>query len=186
MVVVYDACVLYPAALRDLLIRIGHAGLVNARWTDTILDECFRAIHRERPEVPDAALARTRRLMCGAVRDCLVDGYEDLVEGLTLPDPNDRHVFAAAIRAGAQTIVTRNLKDFPADRLAPFGVQAQDPDEFVLGLIGQQGSAVLRIIVEQAADLRSPPQTVEDVLRTLEANGLTRSVAEISAQLAGG
>ena len=74
--------------------------------------------------------------MCAAVRDCLVTGYQALADSLKLPDPNDRHVLAAAIRAGAQSIVTRNLKDFPADRLAVFGVQAQDPDEFVLGLLG--------------------------------------------------
>ena len=185
IVVVYDACVLYPAALRDLLIRIGQAGLVGARWTDTILDECFRAIHRERPEVPETALARTRRLMCAAVRDGLVTDYEALADRLKLPDPTDRHVLAAAIRAGAQSIVTRNLKDFPADRLAVFGVQAQDPDEFVLGLLGSQASAVVRIIIEQAVDLRNPPRTVEDVLETLEANGLTRSVAEINALLRG-
>ena len=123
--------------------------------------------------------------MCAAVRDCLVTDYEALVDGLKLPDPNDRHVLAAAIRAGAQSIVTRNLKDFPADRLAVFGVQAQDPDEFVLGLLGSQASAVVRIIIEQAAELRNPPRTVEDVLETLEAHGLTRSVAEIGALLLG-
>ncbi len=184
-VVVYDACVLYPAPLRDLLVRVGKAGLVQARWSHAILDECFHAIHRERPEIPEAALARTRRLMCAAVRDCLVEGFEALVEGLTLPDPNDRHVLAAAIRAGAQTIVTRNLKDFPGDRLAPLGIRAQDPDDFVLGLLNLQGAAVLRVVTEQAADLRNPPRTVEDVLLTLEANGLTRSVAELSALLDG-
>jgi hypothetical protein len=94
-------------------------------------------------------------------------------------------VLAAAIRAGAQTIVTRNLKDFPADRLAPFGTQAQDPDDFVLGLLNLQGAAVLRVVTEQAADLRNPPRTVEDVLLTLEANGLTRSVAELWALVDG-
>lgn len=184
-VVIYDACVLYPAPLRDLLIRIGQTGLVGARWTDTILDECFGAIHRERPEVPPAALLRTRRLMCAAVRDCLVNDYEGLVDGLQLPDPSDRHVLAAAIRAGAQIIVTRNLKDFPLDRLAAFGVEALDPDEFVLGLIASHASAITRIIVEQAADLKNPPRTAEELLFTLEANGLNRSVAELSALLAG-
>lgn len=183
--VIYDACVLFPAALRDLLIRIGHGGLVRARWTDTILDECFGAIRRGRPEVPVEALRRTRRLMCEGVRDCMVTGFEGLVDGLELPDPKDRHVLAAAIRAGAEIIVTRNLKDFPAARLAPFDVQAQDPDEFVLGLLATHAWAVPRIIVEQAADLKNPPRTAEELLSTLEANGLTRSVAELSALLAG-
>jgi hypothetical protein len=66
-----------------------------------------------------------------AVPDCLVTGYEPLIEGLTLPDPNDRHILAAAIRCGAQIIVTLNLKDFPADVLDPYGVEAMHPDEFL-------------------------------------------------------
>lgn len=146
LVVLYDACVLYPAPLRDLLIRVGKAGLVQARWSHTILDECFHAIRRERPDVPEASLIRTRRLMCAAVRDCLVEGFEPLVEGLSLPDPNDRHVLAAAICAGAHIIVTRNLKDFPQDRLSSLGIRAQDPDHFVLGLLNRQGPALLRIV----------------------------------------
>ncbi len=60
-VVVYDACVLYPAAVRDLLIRIANTGVVRARWSDSILDECFRSIQRQQPHIPDDALARTRR-----------------------------------------------------------------------------------------------------------------------------
>jgi hypothetical protein len=72
-VVIYDACVLHPAPLRDLLIRLAQAGLVRARWTHTILDECFRSILRRRPEL-EVPLRRTRELMIAAVRDCLVRG----------------------------------------------------------------------------------------------------------------
>lgn len=185
-VVFYDACVLYPAALRDLLVRVGHAGLVQARWSGAVLDECFNAIRRERPEVSAAALQRTRRLMCAAVRDCLVEEFEGLIEELSLPDPGDRHVLAAAIRGGAQTIVTWNLKDFPSESLSPFGILTQGPDEFILHLVGLRGGAVLRVVTEQAADLKNPPRTVEDVLATLEQNGLVRSVAALDALLRGG
>ncbi|MBL8911471.1 MAG: hypothetical protein JNM17_12325 [Archangium sp.] len=75
-VVVYDACVLFPAPLRDLLIRLGVSGLVQAKWTDTILDECFRNLKKVRPELKDESLARTRNLMNAAVRDCLITGFE--------------------------------------------------------------------------------------------------------------
>lgn len=109
-IVVYDANVLYPNALRDLLIRISQAGLVQARWTNEILDEMLRALARNRADIPPDKLDRLRQLMNGAVRDCLVCGYESLVAGLKLPDPADRHVLAAAIKAGAQVIVTANLK----------------------------------------------------------------------------
>lgn len=105
-VVLYDACVLYPAPLRDLLIRLANTGIVRARWSEAILDECFRNIQEQRPELKPEALQRTRELMKKAVVDCMVTGFESLIDGLTLPDPDDRHVLAAAIRVGAQAIVT--------------------------------------------------------------------------------
>jgi hypothetical protein len=76
-VVVYDACVLYPAPLRDLLVRVARTGLVRARWSDAILDECFRSILENRPELNPRALERTRMLMKLAVPDCIVGGYEE-------------------------------------------------------------------------------------------------------------
>lgn len=126
-VVIYDACVLYPARLRDLLIRIARTGIVRARWTGEILDECFRSILESRPDLDEAALKRTRELMMKAVPDCMVTGYQDLIEGLTLPDEDDRHVVAAAIRTSAQAIVTLNLDDFPSDVLGSLGIEAQTP-----------------------------------------------------------
>jgi predicted nucleic acid-binding protein len=117
--VVYDANVLYPNTLRDLLIRIAQSGTVQAKWTNAILDEMTAALRRNRPDIPAEKIQRLRELMNKAVRDCLVSGYEPLVEGLKLPDPDDRNVLAAAIKAGAQVIVTRNLKDFPLPAWSP-------------------------------------------------------------------
>ena len=97
-IVVYDACVLHPATLRDLLIRIAEAGIVRARWSDQILDECFDSIAERRPNVDREALRRTRELMTEAVRDCMVTGFEPLISSISLPDPDDRHVVAAAVR----------------------------------------------------------------------------------------
>ncbi len=97
-VVIYDACVLYPAPLRDLLIRLAAKGLVRARWTDQILDECFRNILVNRPDLGEASLQRTRDLMNRALPDVLVTGFEKLIAGLDLPDADDRHVLAAGIR----------------------------------------------------------------------------------------
>lgn len=120
-VVLYDACVLYPAPLRDLLLRLSAKGLVQARWSDQILDEAFRSILGNRPELRASHLQRTRDLMNKAIPGALVTGYEGLVAGLALPDQDDCHVLAAAIRAGAQVIVTANLSDFPADKITPYG-----------------------------------------------------------------
>lgn len=98
-VVLYDACVLHPAPVRDLLIRLGRTGLVRARWSEPILDECFRSILERRPDLRPEALARSRELMTQAIPDCMVTGFEQLIGGLALPDANDRHVLAAAIKA---------------------------------------------------------------------------------------
>lgn len=118
-VAIYDANVLYPSTLRDVLIRIAQGGLVQAKWTDQILDETFRNILKNHQDIPPEKLDRVRALMNAAIRDCLVRGHEPLIDAVKLPDPDDRHVLAAAIRAKAQVVVTFNLKDFPTDALAP-------------------------------------------------------------------
>lgn len=178
-VVIYDACVLYPAPLRDLLVRLANTGIVRARWSKQILDECFRNILKSRPELNEESLARTRELMNQAVPDCLVTGFDALVDGIDLPDRDDRHVLAAAIRAGAQTIVTFNLKDFPEDKLAPYNVEAKHPDEFVLDAIDLAPGAVATVVSNQAAALKNPRRTVADLLDTLRDQGLVRSVAKL-------
>jgi hypothetical protein len=96
----YDACVLYPAPLRDLLLQLALTDLFRAKWTEAIHDEWTRNLLANRPELKPELLARTRELMNAHVRDCLVEDYEPLVAGLTLPDPDDRHVLAAAILSG--------------------------------------------------------------------------------------
>ena len=178
-IVLYDACVLHPAPLRDLLIRIAHTGVAHARWSEQILDECFRGILARRPDLKPEALARTRELMNDAVSDCLVEGFENLIDGLSLPDLDDRHVLAAAIRAGAQVIVTTNLQDFPANALAPYHLEAKHPDDFVVETIDRAPALVAQILTEQAAALKNPPQTVLDLLRTLHDLGLVRTVAKL-------
>lgn len=178
-VVLYDACVLYPAPIRDLLLRIANTGIVRARWSEQILDECFRSIGDQRPDVNPLALARTRRLMNEAVPDCLVNGYEHLVEGLDLPDENDRHVLAAAIRAGAQAIVTFNLRDFPDHVLARYDIEAKHPDEFVMDSIDLAPGAVVRCVTEQASALRRPPVPLHELLDTLRRLGLVQSIARL-------
>src|SRR5436305_1222930 len=125
--VIYDANVLYPAPLRDLLMCLALTDLFRARWTDDIHDEWIRNVLEARPDLKREQLERTRELMNANVRDCLVEGYQGLIPALTLPDPDDRHVLAAAIRANASVIVTFNLRDFPPDLLAPYGVETQHP-----------------------------------------------------------
>ncbi|MEO7996527.1 MAG: PIN domain-containing protein [Gemmatimonadaceae bacterium] len=178
-VVIYDACVLYPAPLRDLLLRIALAGVVRAKWSDEILDECFRNVAANRPDLSVDALARTRHLMCEAVPDCLVTNFSGLADHVALPDLNDRHVLAAAIRSNAQVIVTFNLKDFPQSVLAPFGIEAKHPDDFVLDTIGLAPGAIATVVSQQAAALKSPPVSRAEMLDRLRACGLEQSVAQL-------
>ncbi|GAA4589430.1 hypothetical protein GCM10023194_43640 [Planotetraspora phitsanulokensis] len=180
-VVVYDANVLYGNTLRDLLIRMAMTGRLQAKWTNRILDEMQRNLAANRPDIPEEKLGKLRILMNSAVRDCLVEGYEPLVEGLKLPDADDRHVLAAAIKARAQIIVTSNLRDFPPEHLASWDIEARSPDDFVLDQIDLDGRVVWAC-VQQIADSRiSPPEIVDDVLDALEKVGLVESVAALRA-----
>lgn len=178
-VVVYDACVLHPAPLRDFLIRIARTGIVRVKWTEQILDECFQSILQRRPDLSPEKLQQTRTLMNAAIPDVLVSDYQSLIAGVELPDPNDRHVVAAAIRAGAQTIVTANMKDFPIDRLRPFGLEAVAPDDFVLNCLDLAPESLVSAVKAQAAALKAPTRTLAEVLQQLKLCGLEQSVAEL-------
>ena len=176
---VYDANILYSAPLRDLFVRLGLAGLVRARWTDVIHDEWVRNVVQNQPTVTREKADRVRELMNLNVRDCLVTGYEYLIDSVTLPDPDDRHVLAAAVHAGAETIITFNLKDFPANSLVPFGIVAVHPDEFVVALFDIAPGAVCSAVKRQREGLKNPPKTAEELLVTLENQGLFQTVTRL-------
>lgn len=166
-VALYDANVLYPFTLRDVLIRLGIAGVVRPRWTAQILDEVFRNLSRNRPELDPIRLTRTRLLMNEAVRDVTVQDYAHLMDGLELPDPDDRHVLAAAIKGEARVIVTKNLQDFPIEALEPWGLVALHPDDFLLTVQGSHPSALNRVVSDIAGSWRAPRADAEAVLDRL-------------------
>ena len=175
----YDACVLYPAPLRDLLVHVAIASPFQARWTLQLQNEWIDSLLENRPELKRERLERTRSLMNQSVRDCLVTGYEDLIPALTLPDPDDRHVLAAAIAARADVIVTFNLSDFPISVLQAYGVEAQHPDDFIRRLLDVAPETVLLAVRRQRESLTNPPKTAEELLDTLEKQGLSSTVAHL-------
>lgn len=177
--VIYDACVLYPAPLRDLLLRLAMVDLFRDRWTDTILDECFRNLLLNRPDLPSAQLIRTRELMNAHVLDALITGHETLIQSLALPDPNDRHVLAAAICGGADAIITYNLTDFPLHVLKTYGIEAQHPDDFIACQLDLGPARVLTALREQRAALKRNPRTLDEFLTTLEQQRLVQTVARL-------
>lgn len=82
--VVYDACVLYPAPLRDLLMHLAVLDLYRAKWTDLIHDEWINSLLEDRPDLDAKQLQRTRELMNSNVRDCLVTDFESLITALCI------------------------------------------------------------------------------------------------------
>jgi hypothetical protein len=187
LVAVYDACVLYPAFLRDFLVRLAihgrRQGLFRVKWTGRIHREWIRAVRRQRPDIPLADLRRTRRLMDQHVLGCRVRGYERWEQRVTLPDPNDRHVLAAALACVADVIVTYNTKDFPPIVLSPFGVAAVLPDTFVIGLM--DSGIVVSTAAEHRASLRKPPLSAAEYLDSLRRDGLAATAASLAADHSG-
>lgn len=177
--VLYDACVLYPAPLRDLLMQLALADLFQARWTEEIHDEWTRNVAANRPDISTANLARCRRLMDEHVPDCLVTDYEALIPTLTLPDPDDRHVLAAAIHGGAGLIVTFNLGDFPASVLVKYRIEAIHPDEFIVRLWDEAPAVVLRAMRLHRASLKRPAKSAAEYLATLEQCQLPEVVSRL-------
>jgi PIN domain len=176
-IVLYDACVLYSASIRDLLVRLALSDLFQARWTDEIHDEWIRNVLANRPDISPASLLRCRQLMDAHVPDCLISGYEAIIPTLTLPDADDRHVLAAAIHAGATFIVTFNLSDFPAPVLAEFNVEAIHPDSFISGLCNEHIDAVAEAARLQRAGLKNPPKSPAEYLATLKESNLPKTAA---------
>lgn len=178
-----DASVLYPATLRNLLMHLAVAGVFRPRWTDKVQEEWTTALLRDRPDLDAARLAHRRGLMDDYIFDARVTGFEPLIEGLVLPDLDDRHVLAGAIHGGASVIVTANLRDFPASTLAPHGIEALHPDVFVRSLIEDDADTVVAAIAEHRAALVNPPKSPDEYLAMLERHRMTVTVAALHSFL---
>jgi len=176
LTVVYDACVLYPALLRDFLMWQGLSGSVRARWSCTIHEKWKRNLLRNRPDLTRRQLDRISDLMDSAIPDCLVDGYEGLIADLHLPDADDRHVLAAAIHCVAQAIVTFNLRDFPQEALASYDIKALHPDDFILKLLKRNATSVISAAKRQRAQLVNPAIDTDRYLDSLRRQGLLKTV----------
>lgn len=177
IVVVYDACALYPAPLRDLLMHLALTGLFRAKWTNQIHEEWIRNVLVTRTDLSYIQLERTRDLMNENILDCLIEGYDHLIPELSLPDPNDRHVLAAAIHAAASTIVTFNLKDFPTNVLSAYEIEAQHPDDFIMFLTEIDLASVLLAVKRVRTSLKNPPKRAMEYLDILAKQSLPQTVS---------
>lgn len=152
-IAIYDACILYPFHLRNVIVQAAVDGLVDARWTDTIHNEWIRNLLANTPDLPAEHLQATKRLMNVAVPEATITGYERHIQTVNLPDPDDRHVAAAAIEAGASIIVTWNLRDFPVAELRRHGLVRQSPDAFLVGLYEQAPDMLVASLANARSNL---------------------------------
>lgn len=177
--VLLDACVLYKAPVRELLIELASTDLFRAKWSAKIHDEWIRNLLKNRPELDETKLRRTAELMNNAVSDSLVGGYESLITALELPDANDRHVLAAAIHAKCDAIITYNLKDFPTAVLGTFDIELLHPDDFLHFQYDLGEADVITSVQRIRARLKNPQIAASHYLDRLESQGLPKTVAAL-------
>ncbi len=167
MRVLFDACVLYPTVLRQILIGVCGAGLARPLWSPRILEEWARAAARLGPGHEEIARAEIAALGA-AWPDAPVDAPPEIEASLRLPDPADRHVLAAAIVGAADVLVTANLRDFPRRAMAPHGISAQHPDPWLLSLQEVHPAQVAKVVENVRAEaerLSGQPQPLRPLLK---------------------
>lgn len=174
-IVIYDACVFYPSAVRDLLMELAMPGkdLFQAKWSEKIESEWLHNLISDRPDLDETRLRRTAKIMRDIVPDSIVRNYEPLMTGINLPDPNDVHVLAAAIRSKAQAIITFNLKDFPAGVLSQFDIEAIHPDTFLINQFDLGKGKVLDSVKNIRTRLKNPPNSANEYIDRLFLERLT-------------
>lgn len=171
--VVLDANVLYPFSLRDTLLREESEGFFQLYWSDQILEEARRSLVNS-GRMTDERAARLRSIMEEAFPEAMVTGHDSLIAAMK-NEAKDRHVVAAAVKSGAQVIVTNNLKHF---RELPEDIEAQSADDFLCNLFDLDGDGMLALVKAQAAALKKPKRSFEDLL-----DGLEKLVPEFVATL---
>ncbi len=176
---VLDACVLVPISLADTLLRVAEKQLFRPVWSRRILDETRAAIIRVHPDVEPSLIDRRIWHMNETFPGASVDKLEHIEEGLALPDPNDNHVLAAALRGHCQAIVTANLQDFPDEYLAEMGIEATSPDDFLLDQLDLATRPVLNSLWEQAEATAHPQLSIEEVLVSLARAGTPNFADEV-------
>lgn len=177
-----DACVLVPVALADTLLRVAEQGLYRSLWSARILDETVAAIEEVHPDLQAGAARRRTDLMDRAFQDASVSGWDGLLSALSLPDPDDAHVLAAAIVGRADVIVTMNLKDFPQTLLEPYEIEVIGPDEFLLDQLDLAPDLVLEAVRRQAEDSRRPHVDLNALLEHLARCGVPQFAAAARAR----
>jgi len=182
--VLLDACVLYPAPVRDLLLTLAGSRLYQPLWSKEIQNEWKRNLLANRPDLSEEQLNWTIGKMSDSFPGANVAGYEQYISSITLPDVDDRHVVAAAIKGKADVIVTFNLKDFPVSEIEPLSIEVVHPDKFVLNIVDLDEQTAVQGFKKMVNRLKNPLLTDEDVLKALEKGGITKGAIKLRKLLA--
>lgn len=169
---VLDACVLYPAPLRDLLLSLADEGLYKPKWSVEIQEEWLGNLLANRPDLREAQLLSITHAMNTAFPDSDVENYESLIPNINLPDADDRHVVAVAIRSKANVIVTYNLKDFPPSVTDQYDVEIQHPDVFLSNVFDLNPDKAKDAFKKLVKRLKNPPKSYSEVFETLRKSDL--------------
>lgn len=162
-VVFLDACTLVPSSLRDLLLRCAADGLFRVHWIRDILEEVRRTLVHDLA-IDDNRVEHLLDTMNRAFPDAEVGDFHALISGLEV-DTSDRHVLAAAIMSRSDFVLTRNVRHFPEQALAPFGIIVQSPDTFLVNLASLHSAQLFRVVEERASDLGDSPDETLGFLR---------------------
>jgi predicted nucleic acid-binding protein len=180
--VILDANVLYPFLVRDVLLSLADAGFYRPRWTREIMDEWQRGLIAAKPEQEQKVRA-TARTMSDAFPEALVDGYQEITDALTLPDPEDRHVLAAAIKAGAHAIITENGRDFPSAVLAQYGIEKHTADDFILNTIELYPDDAVSALRAMRELYGAPTMSATELILSMAKRGLVQTAAFLQSRL---
>lgn len=162
--------------------ELAKARLFQAKWSATIHEEWIRNVLRNRPDLTLKQLEYTKQQMELTLPDATVTGYKAFIPSLLLPDPDDRHILAVALRSQASVILTFNLKDFPASALAPYRVTAHHPDRFIMRLVHTYETEVAEALERQRQRLRKPAKTQQQFIEILEKQGLKKVAGWLRAK----
>ena len=176
---VIDTNVIIPIEIRDLLFWFAHDGLFTMKWSKHIFDEWLSVM--KRMGVSDEEADKRMQMAFRAFPDAMVEGYEPLIDSLTLKDPNDRHVVAAAIKAKANVIVTNNLKDFPEEMLSQFGIAAISADDFLVDTIDLNPDVAIGAFRNLVLGRRNPDLDEYQVIERLKNAGLRKTADYLRA-----
>lgn len=178
---VLDTNVIYPIEIRDLLFWFAHYDLYTPKWSEHIFEEWANVMRRK--GVSEEEVSKRTKKANLAFPDAFVPNYSELIPGLKLPDKNDRHVLAAAIKTNANVIVTNNIKDFPKDYLLSFGLSAKTADDFLTDIIDLNPERATKAFKEMVLYRRKPDLDEFEVLDRLRNRGLKDTADFLHSQL---